>query len=478
MLRESSFAYLLITVGILFPPAAAGADAPPEPEPALRLAACERAGVPEGTRCGTYTVWENRETRKGRKIDLNLVVIPARHPEGNPEPVFLLSGGPGGAATDLIAFLPAFSEVHEVRDIVLLDQRGTGRSNPLGCLPGGGVRELLDFYLSFRVPTDRVEACRDSYDADLTLYHTAIAMDDLDEVREALGYDKIHLWGGSYGTRAALVYMRRHPEHVSTATLRAAVPTTATVPLYFAKDAQVAMDDLFDDCEADPACHEAYPELRAHLDIVLQRLAKKPVRVDFSMQADTFEVEITRDHFAGGLLFLLYHPGMAAAVPEIIESAMAGTYEPFLRTVGPLIRLLGNQISAGMFLSVTCSEDVPFVVAGEIAKETEGTFLGAAMTERFLEVCALWPKGNLPDGYREPVRSEVPVLILSGEIDPTASPRLAAIVSKTLPNSLVVSLPDTGHIPTLPGCTPQIVSAFINTGSLDGLDASCAKSLQ
>ena len=313
-----SIVALLSIVGVFS--AWAGTVLRPKSTPEIRLVPCEAPGTPEGARCGTYTVFEDREAREGRTIDLNLVVIPARGTDRRPEPVFMLAGGPGSPATTMAGFLSAFVPgVEDAHDVVLVDQRGTGGSNALACRPAG-PDGLLDVFLVGSVSEDRLRQCREDADADLTLYTTPIAMDDLDDVRAALGYERIHLWGGSYGTRAALVYLRRHEEHVASVTLRAAVPPYEKVPLYFAKDAQTALDALLDDCAADDACGAGYPDVREHLDAVLGRLEAEPVGVTFDGPGGSTEIEMTRGKFAGALLFLLYQSTLANQIPACCPS--------------------------------------------------------------------------------------------------------------------------------------------------------------
>src|SRR6185369_15826427 len=278
---------LLLALALAIPglagahPAPSPADAPGGKPPRTvrqRLTPCHVPGLGEEVLCGTLPVWENRAAASGRKIELNLVVLPARSPNPVPDPLVYFEGGPGYAATAEAAGLAEFlGGIRAERDILLVDQRGTGRSHPLNCAQPGSDDDLQG-YLRDLFPLDALRACLPKLDGDPTLYTSDTAADDLDEVRAYLGYERLNLLGGSYGTRAAQVYMRRHPEHVRSAILDGYVPIDARMPLYIARQSQVALDKLFDDCADDPACRAAFPSPRAELQALLARFEKGPAR--------------------------------------------------------------------------------------------------------------------------------------------------------------------------------------------------------
>lgn len=443
----------------------------------LTLAPCTVAGTGEPARCGTLTVFEDRERRAGRSIALNLMVLLATSGDPRPDPLFVLAGGPGQAAT---ALAPVFGQmmptVRETREIVLVDQRGTGRSNGLKCQPESlqGVLDVLAFDMS-----DEAFACRDRFDADLTRYTTPIAMDDLDDVRHALGYETINLWGGSYGTRAALVYLRRHPERVRTVVLRGVAPTNARLPLYFARDAQRAFDRLAAACGDAPACHRAFPRMPRDLRDAVRRLEGKPavVTTTHPVTQEQVELTVTQEVFLGGLRLVLYGAPFSRHVPRILRSAADGDLAPFVDVTLPLAAPIVEQVHIGMFLSVVCAEDVPFFTLEEAERLARGTFLGAGTAKRVIEGCRGWPRGALPPRYHDPVRSDAPVLIISGKDDPVTPPSWGEAVARHLPNARHVVLPNVGHIPTTPGCVGDLVAAFVDAGSAAGLDVSCVATL-
>lgn len=453
-------------------PAAASADAGLEP--------CRLAGSAEEARCTTVEVFEDREAGSGRKIALRVAVVPAldRFPE--PDPLFVLVGGPGQAATEVgPLMLGALARVHRERDIVLVDQRGTGSSNPLDCeladqSPQTEMRELFRADL----PLDRLAGCLAGYDADPALYTTPLAMDDLDDVRARLGYEKINVWGGSYGTRAALVYLRRHPEHVRSVIIDGVAPVNMKLPLFMARDGQRALDKAFEDCAADDICAARFPDTKGKLDQLLAKLAASPARVELEhpRTGERVDVDIERDAVAGILRGALYTSETAALVPAVIDAAHAGDFQPLaaLAMVGSGV---GDSLSLGMFLSVVCAEDLPQVGSGEREDAVAGTFLGGAMYDAVVEACASWPGGELPPGYADPVSSGAPVLVLSGDLDPATPPSWGEAAAESLSNGTHVVVPGIGHGTWNRGCVPRMMADFIEAGSAASLDTSCVERL-
>src|SRR6187549_4286828 len=243
-----------------------------------RLHPCLSSEGPTDALCGTVTVFENRHTAIGRQIRLWVVVLPSLASTASDDPLFFLAGGPGQAAAQLASQIRGvFRQVQRTRDIVLVDQRGTGKSNPLNCRSGASsLREMTE---GSAAALNRLRRCLDGYDADVRLYTTDIAMDDLDDVRAVLGYDRINLYGGSYGTRAALVYLRQHGAHVRSMVLDGVAPTNMRLPLFAARDAQHSLDTWLGRCEADAGCRAKYPNLQARVRTLLQRLDAMPVRL-------------------------------------------------------------------------------------------------------------------------------------------------------------------------------------------------------
>ncbi len=445
--------------------------------PTLALERCRLPGASAQLRCGTLEVFEDRTARSGRKLKLHVAVAPALSSNPSPDPLFILAGGPGQAASDVATMmLTALERVRRERDLVFLDQRGTGKSNGLECELGPADASFAE-RLRAEFDEGRVRACIDelSKKADLRLYTTSVAMDDLDEVRAALGYERINLWGGSYGTRAALVYLRQHPERVRTAILDGVAPMQLLLPADVASDAQRALSLLFEQCGADAACEKTYPKLGERFSSLLDRLAQAPARttVPHPVTGQSIEVEIGREVFVQTVRALLYQPEATSLVPFSIDRASEGDFRPLIAQAQMIDSGFGNGLAIGMFFSVVCSEDVPFIPEGALQKGAAGTFMGSGFADDVVRTCALWPKAEVPASYREPVRSEAPVLLLSGNLDPVTPPRWAEEAKKTLTNSAHVVVPGSGHGTLGSACVRNLIRRFVEQGSLEGLDPTC-----
>jgi pimeloyl-ACP methyl ester carboxylesterase len=452
-----------------------------EPKPQLSLSPCSLTGLSGQARCGTLSVYEDRAADAGRKIALKVVVLPAiKPPPATPDPLFVLSGGPGEAATEMAAGLATeFAAVRERSDIVLVDQRGTGGSHPLNCDlldRGDGLQRLLgDFF-----PIEAVRRCKAALekDADLKLYTTPIAMDDLDDVRAALGYGRINLAGGSYGTRAALVYMKRHPNHVRAAVLEGVDPTTSPAPLAFPRDAQRAFDGILTECTAEAACRSAFPNLRAEARTVFARSAAAPVPAEVRdpETGDPVNVTLSRDIVGEAVRYMTYQAGTASLVPVVIHEAALGNFGSLATFALFARKEIVSSGSMGMYLSVTCAEDLPFIEPGEGERAAAGTYLGDYRLRQQRAACGVWPRGAVPEDYPRPIRSDAPALLLVGEWDPVTPPSLAEEAARTLLRGKVLIVPHGAHGQEgLEGaaCLDTLVAAFLESGTAAGLDVSC-----
>ncbi|HEY0323907.1 MAG TPA: alpha/beta fold hydrolase [Pyrinomonadaceae bacterium] len=432
--------------------------------------------------CGRYEVFEDRVSEQGRKIALNIVILPALAEKHAPDPVFFFAGGPGQGAASIAGYLGEgpMAKIREERDIVFVDQRGTGESNPLTCNLYNDDDDLRGYFEDM-FPVKQVRACRERLEkvADLKQYTTSIAIEDLDDVRRALGYEKINLYGGSYGTTVALAYLRRYRGHVRSAILAGVAPTDLKLPLPFAKGAQYAIDHLFDDCAADRACRTAFPNLREEFRSVLNQLDKSPVSVEIinPYNKKSERVRLGRGVFAERLRMMLYDRNPASLVPLLIHQAYQGDFKPFILAALPQARGIYQSLSLGMYFSVTCSESVPFITEGDVRRETTDTFLGDYRVRVHQGACREWVRAAVPRDFTSAVKSDAAVLLLSGEVDP-ASPRwLGAEVARHLPNSLQVSIPYGGH-GYFSACISDVTAEFISKGSARSLNTSCLKAVR
>jgi pimeloyl-ACP methyl ester carboxylesterase len=437
------------------------------------LQPCTSDQGPGDAYCGTLSVFENREARSGRRIALNIVLLPAIGTTGQPDPLFFLAGGPGQGAAQMAADVrQIFRRVLRNRDIVLVDQRGTGKSNPLDCRSDSNT--LSELTESDQAALDRLRRCLEGLDADVRLYTTTIAMDDLDDVRAHLGYDHINLYGGSYGTRAALVYLRRHEPHVRSMILDGVSPTDMRIPLYAARDAQRALDKLLEACDADQACRAASPDLGGRIRALLARLEADPprVRMVHPRTGDVGEVRVEARVVASILFGALYSPLTASIVPVLVEHAEQNRFES-LFALGLAGGATADNMSVGMQLSVLCSEDASRFADADVDRETAGSVFGGYLLRGQRQACAIWPKGDVAPDFYEPVVSDVPALILSGDADPVTPPSWGEEVAKHLPNARHVAVPSTGHGVIGTPCGAQLIEDFLDRGSAADLDVSC-----
>jgi len=444
-----------------------------------KLQPCRLAGIDEELLCGKLTVFEDRVTRTSRTIDLNIVVLPAFDQKTKAEPLFDLAGGPGASSADGAGFYAGpGNEYRRRHDVVCIDQRGTGKSNRLAIRR----EKTPQYYLSEMYPVDYVKEMRHALErrADLTKYTTSIAMDDLDDVRAWLGYDRINLFGLSYGTRAALVYMRQHPEHVRSVILLGIAPTDLKMPLHHSEGGARAMDLLLGECEQDAACHTAFPQIRDDWTNALAQLEKQPARVEYSPpdKDATTAVEIQRDVFAEKIRSWMYGRDKAARIPLIVHHAADGDFAPFLQqAIGPSIP---DFVADGMYLSVTCAEDVPFISQEEAAKLSAGNPFGNYRVFQQRRACGIWPRGDIPTDFLEPVHSNAPVLIFSGNMDPVTPPKYGEEAAGHLPNSRHVIVPEAGHGVdglTDAGCIDRVAFEFLDKGDAKNLDVSCIEQM-
>jgi pimeloyl-ACP methyl ester carboxylesterase len=438
-----------------------------------RLRPCADDDAPRDAYCGTLRVYEDRQTKQGRQIELRIVVLPALKADGQPDPVFMLAGGPGqGAAKMSRGVREIFRKLQADRDIVLVDQRGTGASHPLECDMGDD--SLASFNLPQEAALEKLRTCLTGYDADPRLYTTTIAMDDLDDVRAYLGYHRIDLYGGSYGTRAALVYMRQHGDRVRAAVIDGVAPPDMRLPLFFARDAQRSLDALVADCESDDGCRTRYPHLGDRIRALVARLEKDPPRVTVThpRTGEKGEVRIEARTVVNQIAGALYSPMASALIPALVERAEQNDFQGML-ALGALGDGAGENMSVGMQLSVICAEDVPRITPDDSARESTGTIFGRYLLADRLDACAFWPRGAVDPSYYAPVTSPVPTLVMSGAIDPVTPPTWGEAVTAHLPNARHVVMPGTGHGVIGTGCGLRIMNEFIAKGAAEGLDLSC-----
>jgi pimeloyl-ACP methyl ester carboxylesterase len=450
-----------------------------ETAPRIHLEACQLSGSNgsngKQAQCGSLKVYEDRAGGSGRQIDLHVEVIPAVSRSPEPDPLFIIVGGPGEAASSSYAVIAsAFERINQRRDIVLVDQRGTGKSHPLLCPDTVG-----EDYSSESDPDELrkyAQGCLTELDADPRFYTTSIAMDDLDQVRQGLGYKQINLYGISYGTRAALVYLRQYPDRVRSVILDGVAPPNWILGPSASADAQRAVEQIIQRCSSDEVCRKAFPNLQTSFDGIFDQLREQPVQLSLQhpVSGEMIDFTLTGDYLATTIHGMTYSPETAALLPLMVHSAYTQADFSSLVAFGlSYTNTLGEAISQGMRFSVICAEDVPMYADQEM---TQG-YLGNSIVTTFNEICKIWPRGETPEVYHEPVYSTAPVLLISGEADPVTPPSNAELAAKTLPNSLHLVAPGQGHGNIMRGCIPALAADFVESGSIQGLDSECVENL-
>lgn len=450
----------------------------------LPLSPCELRQSEELTlieaRCGRLAVAENPAAPHGRQIELRVAVVPAVSTRKLPDPLFILAGGPGMAATSFYASVaPVFEPIHRDRDIVLLDQRGTGGSNALNC-----ESSEEDLYQSSTAQiVAETQRCLKmlSARADVRFYTTSLAVQDLDRVRAALGYDQIDLYGSSYGTVVAQQYVRRFPDRVRSVILDGVVPPQLALGATSALDAQAALVSIFSRCVQQPACHARFGDPAASYRQVREALAAHPVWLDLTdpTSGEPYRLQFTNDQLAMVLRLASYTPELAALLPlDLHEAGATGNYGPLAGQFLLIDRVYGDAVAEGMNYTVVCSEDVPFYqVNDEERAELAKTFLGTSQLDGLQAVCGIWPRGPVDPDFHQPLHSQVPALLLSGGNDPITPPRYAALASRGFAHGLSLVIPGFGHGQLTDPCMAGVMAQFIRRASVAGLDTACTRQL-
>lgn len=449
-----------------------GPDQPPAPPPpTAELHPCPNG--PATTSCGTITVFEDRAARQGRTIDIAFLVARADTP-GAREALFVFAGGPGEGSTDLAG--AAFGWLQPLRatlDIVFVDQRGTGQSHPLQCSSAGDSDPAAVFGHVFDPAV--VARCREvlSRDADLTKYTTDDAIADVDDVRAALGYERVSLYGGSYGTRMAQAYMRRFPSRVRSAVIDGVVPFDNAIPLTYAASAQQSVERVWAACQADAGCERAHPHLSADFERLLRRLDAGPVPTTLSAAGRPVTVAMHRGDFGYAVRGLLYNANAVSRLPDMISrAASTGDFREFADYYWSRDATMDRAIAFGTHLTVFCAEDVPFPTEADITAATSGTFLGRYLFDEYRGACLEWPRGRITGDARTPVTAPIPTLLLSGAFDPVTPPAFAERVARSLPLSLSITSPTASHGAAL-GCPRAAVLYVLGRGTLKGVPEVC-----
>ena len=439
--------------------------------PPLALAPCVVRDV--AGECGILRVLENRASPQGRMIDIRVMVIRADSRPAR-EAVFMLSGGPGTGSTSMAPVAAGWARpVRTSMDVVLIDQRGTGASHPLEC-PSEAQADPVAIFGHWQ-DVKGLAACRAllERDADLTQYTTEAATADIDEVRASLGYERITLLGASYGTRLAQAYARRFPDRVRVMVLDGVLPFDVRAPLTFAATAQHSFDRLAQRCASDPACRRKHPRLAADFARLIARLDAGPLPATVHGPSGPVTVSMTRGDFGYAVRGLLYDWATVETLPDMIGRAVdSSDLSDFAQAYWRRRVRFDDTLALGMYLSIVCAEDVPFIRDAEIEAASTGTFLGRYLVDEYREACAVWPRGAVPPDTHAPLTGRVPTLLISGGFDPVTPPEFADRVARSLAGARTILSPYTAH-GSAAACARPAALHVLSGGTLETMPAVC-----
>lgn len=470
----------LIAATALLMPAALSAQqqAQPKQQPlaAPTLTPCYAKNLSDRLLCGSIRQpLDAANPSQAASIDIHFAVLPAINPLQPKEAVLAFAGGPGQAAFDAAAvFAHGLRYARQSRDILLVDQRGTGKSGLLQC-------DSIDLTAQFALDENSLDMtalvheetlrCQRALQIDLSHYTTVAAAADFEAVRLALGYQKLHLYGGSYGTRMAQEYMRQYPDAVTTATLDGVVPFNQSFgAMGAASDA--SLDALYAYCDSTPECQQQFPTARQQLQQLQQQLTDTTISttVRHPRTFELIELKLTRMKLQQALRFALYRNSSRAMLPWVVAQASKGDYNPLIGLM--LAQDIAEGLSAGVNFAVVCGEDRPFWTKQGRA-EFATSYLGQSWLQGSETSCNVWQVKPVAADYTAALQTDTPVLLLSGGLDPVTPPSWAELAMTQMSNARHLIAPHATHIVASQSCAPKLISQFINQQSADALDASC-----
>ncbi|MBV8605641.1 MAG: alpha/beta hydrolase [Pelomonas sp.] len=452
---------------------AAAAQAAPE------LKACRIAGIETEVQCGSVKRPLDPAKPEGTQIEVQYVVVPAMARNKLPDPVLFIAGGPGQSAIDIAgAVMGRLNRLNNRRDLVFVDQRGTGRSAPLQCADED--RKSLSGSMGRDSQFEALDQCRKTLQAlpygDLRQFTTTIAMQDMDAVREQLGAAQWNVIGGSYGTRAALEYLRQFPTHVRRTVIDGVAPPDMVLPESFSADNHEALEAVFKACDDNKACAARFPKLREEWAALLASMPRA-VQLNHPVTGELEQVTLSRYALLSLVRSPLYGPAGAAMLPAAIHEASQGRFGP-LMAIGSSIGGSSKKmrLAEGMHFSVVCAEDVQHM--GKLP--ASGDF-GNSFAEVYEHICKTWPRGTVPEAFYTVPPTSTPVLLMSGGADPVTPPRHAARVAAALgPLAQPVVVPQSGHGVMGIACMSDVLYRFVDAADAARarpVDAACATAI-
>ena len=441
----------------------------------LTLENCHLGEIRSQVKCGKLEVPENYQQPDGDTIAVNFAVLPAIDDSEYKAPLMFLAGGPGQAAVELATGLNhVFREVRKTRDIILVDQRGTGESSPLSC----DFEAVDNVYSSLpdALNPQEVKDCVSQFKGDVTQYNSENAIRDFDAIRAALGHEKLNIYGGSYGTRAGLVFMRMFPESLESVVLDSVGPIEVPIGMFGQSGAR-SFNLLLENCKNSESCHKAFPNLAEEFQAVKARLAKDVASIDIlhPRLGTPTKLVIDDTKFTGNLRFQLYGMEGRSMVPLVIHQAFLGNYQPL---IGLMARTEDEQlVYTGLLFNIVCNEDIPRVSEADRAADASNNFDGKDSHSAWDMVCPFFPEYRPSEDFYQSVTADIPTLILSGNLDPVTPPSNGEYSAKSLPNSHHIIVENASHTVAMSTCASDIINEFLTSKTPKTLDESCLKDI-
>ena len=445
--------------------------------------------------CGYVHVLEDHAKPDGSTIRLAVVIVKDLSASHRADPVLVLSGGPGQKTVQ-----QAFTLAQIVRptignrDLILFDQRGVGFSEPaLECPEFVGAQLLTldetDPLVAGRARVDALLACGARLNSEgyhLAAYTTTQSAADVDDIRRALGYDRVNLYGGSYGSLLAQAVMRDHPDGIRSVIIDSVLPIEKSVFIDTATSAANAILHLIDSCTADPTCSAAYPDLKHKLFESIDRLNADPLPITVTNPRDgqTYEMILTGDAIRDNLFTFLYSTAVIPVLPQAVYDVYNGDYELMTQLSGQRMALF-DMLSTGMELSVLCTDDLIGRTLGEyvnLLEELPPQLAGRLEPERaaefsYFDLCDDWPVEQADPSTKTPLMSDIPTLVLAGEFDPITPPTYARLVASRLSNAYLYEFSGIGHGVMGSGpCATTVIESFLDDPAITP-DAACVNAL-
>ena len=448
------------------------------------------SGIQRQAECATLDVPLDPSDPAQGMLALSVARIESRRQSGNTDAITILAGGPGQSAIDMfpsVAF--AFRHIMRDRDVILIDQRGTGASTLLDC-PEMNDAANLDSAVNLETDPQELarqaKLCLETLPADPQLFTTSVAVMDLEAVRLQLGISQWNLYGISYGTRVAAHYLKRYPDAVRTMILDAVVPPQVSLGPDISRLAQDSLEHIFSRCETDIGCNEAFGNLVAPTLELLDDLAERPRAITYEdiASGQLTSREFTREHLAATLRLMSYSSQTAAILPSMLHEAIENdNLAPFARQADIQSTSLSTSLATGMHHAVICTEDVPFF-ADNMSDGQAGSslarrsYLGNDIVSAITATCQHWPAGRIDEDFKEPLKSDKPTLVLSGGADPITPPAYGELVATHLSEVKHIVNEAQGHMQAAFGCMPVLMAQFVEQADADTLDTACLERLK